>query len=150
MMDTAAPEQERRTQLRKSSRALCENVAATEVQCDRRSPIPPIPTDVVSVEEWVSTTCAARAILGRGLLARRTWCYSCMSALCSLLICGSRAPDGFERERERDSEREKGSVRCLRSSDTKNCLYSTTPRNGNQPNGNHLDQSLSSPQKNGN
>ena len=31
-----------------------------------------------------------------------------------------------------------------------NPVYSTTPRNGNQPNGNHLDQSLSSPQKNGN
>jgi len=28
--------------------------------------------------------------------------------------------------------------------------YSTTPRNGNRVNGNHLDQSLSSPQKNGN
>jgi hypothetical protein len=28
--------------------------------------------------------------------------------------------------------------------------YSTTPRNGNPVNGNHLDQSLSSPQKNGN
>ena len=28
--------------------------------------------------------------------------------------------------------------------------YSTTPRNGNRTNGNHLDQSLSSPQKNGN
>jgi hypothetical protein len=30
------------------------------------------------------------------------------------------------------------------------CMYSTTPRNGNRTNGNHLDQSLSSPQKNGN
>ena len=29
------------------------------------------------------------------------------------------------------------------------CLYSTSPRNGNPVDGNHLDQSLSSSQKNG-
>jgi hypothetical protein len=56
-----------------------------------------------------------------------------------------------ERERERvrkavtkaEKESKKGSKK---GRDT----YSTTPRNGNRTNGNHLDQSLSSPQKNGN